>query len=458
VSARPIRDGSVPAISARSPLLIAAVAVAMVVAVWLRLAPIFADFAFDDGGLFWVMANDLRDNGFLPPMVSSFNAGDIPWVYPPIGLYLAALLGGGLEWFRILPALFAVATLPAVWLLARALIGDRGALVAVIAYGLSESAYVGLIAGGGVTRGPGLLLAALTMWAVVRGNVAGAGVLGGLTLLAHPIAAFYAVLASTVLWGTRGAQLRMLLAPPIALAIGALWFVPMILRHGIEPLLAGSGSRSFDLVDNLVTLLAETLNPPNLAFTVGFVGVFVAAHRRRWDLLAWLAVTALGVAVLDRWVVIPLAVLAGIAVDAALARPSQLRSAALLATAVATTITGVVLAHPAEMLTSEERGVMAWAASETPADATFAVIGYPADRGVVDWFPALSHRENVTTWQGSEWIPGGFHRQEATLAAGCKTLGCLPDADYYVLRPGCCPEIASELNPVRPGVYEPNDR
>ena len=242
----------------------------------------------------------------------------------------------------------------------------------------------------------------------VRGHVLRAGVLGGLTLLAHPIAALYAVLASTVLWGTRGAPPRMLAAPLIALAIGGLWFVPMVLRHGVEPLLTGLGSREFDPVENLVTLLAGALNPPNLAFTIGAVGIVVAAYRRRWDLLAWLAVSALGVAVVDRWVVIPLAVLAGLAVDAALTRPSQLRSAALLAVAGVVAITGIVLARPAEMLTSEERAVMAWAASETQSDATFAVIGYPADRGMVDWFPALSQRESVTTWQGSEWVPNGY--------------------------------------------------
>src|SRR6188508_3547439 len=193
----------------RSPLLIAIVGVCMLVAIWLRLAPVFADFAFGDGGLFWVMANDLRGNGFVPPEFTSFNAGDIPWVYPPLGIYLVALLGGGLDLFRYLPTLWAIATLPAVWLLARELIGDRGALVALVAYGSSASAYSGLIAGGGVTRGPGLLLAVLTMWAVVRGNAVGAGVLGGLTLLTHPIAAFYAALSSVALWATRGAQRRM---------------------------------------------------------------------------------------------------------------------------------------------------------------------------------------------------------------------------------------------------------
>ena len=60
-----------------------------------------------------------------------------------------------------------------------------------MAYGLASPAYLGLIAGGGVTRAPGLLLAMLTLWAVVKRYPLAAGVLGGLTLLTHPIAAAY---------------------------------------------------------------------------------------------------------------------------------------------------------------------------------------------------------------------------------------------------------------------------
>ena len=169
------------------------------------------------------------------------------------------------------------------------------------------------------------------MWATVRGNVVGAGVFGGLTLLIHPIAAFYAVIASATLWLTRDRQPRMLLAIPIAVAIGAVWFGPMIARHGLDPLLAGIGSRDIDPLDNAVLLIAETINPPNLAFTIGAVGLVVAIVRRRWDLVAWLAVTAFGAAVVDRWVAIPLAVLAGFAVDAALEHPRRLASVALFA-------------------------------------------------------------------------------------------------------------------------------
>jgi hypothetical protein len=435
-------------------LLLGMAAIGLAVAVWLRLAPLLVEFPFGDGGLFWVMANDLRNNGLVPPDVTTYNTGDIPWVYPPIGIYLAALLGGDLDLFRILPAAWAIATLPAFWLLARALIGERGALVALLAYGLTAPAYSGLIAGGGVTRGPGLVLALLTMWATVRGNVVGAGVFGGLTILAHPIAAFYAVIASAALWATRGAKPRMLLAVPIALAIGALWFGPMVARHGLDPLVAGLGSRELDLWENVVTLVASALNPPNLAFTIGLIGAVVAVVRRRWDLLAWLAVSFLGVAVVDRWMVLPFAVLAGLAVDVALEQPRRLASVALLAVAAVTVVTGALLSEPSETLTAEERDVMAWASAETDDDATFAVIGYPVDRGFVEWFPAISGRENVTTWQGSEWVPGAADRREtAEGVAACTEPGCLPDADYYVVRPDCCEELEASLRRLDRNVF-----
>ena len=171
--------------------------------------------------------------------------------------------------------------------------------------------------------------------------------------------------------------------------------------------------------------------------------------------MIWLVVSAFGAAVVDRWVAIPLAVLAGLAVDAALVEPARLRSVATVVVAVVTAITGVALSDRPEGITAEQRAIMSWAAAETPIDTTFAVIGYPTDRGTVEWFPALANRENVTTWQGSEWLPGGADRRQiASAAASCRSLECLPDADYYVLRPACCPELESELTMIRNGVFQ----
>lgn len=429
------------------------VALALAVAVLLRLAPVFADFPFGDGGMFWVMARELGNNEFLPPMTTSYNSAGIPWVYPPIGLYLLAALGGGIEWLRYLPALFAIATLPAMWLLARSLLTERGALVALVAYGLSLPAYFGLFAGGGVTRAPGLLFVLLAMWAVVRERVVTAGVLAGLTLLTHPIAALYGLLSCLALWVTRGTPPKMLWALPIAAATASLWFVPMIAIHGIEPFLGGAASRDLDPIHNLVVLAASVLNPPNLAFTIGIVGIGVAIKRRRWDLIAWVAVTFFGVAVLDRWLVIPFAVLAGLAVDAVLERPARMASVALLSVAGVTMVTGVVLTGPTDTMSPEERELMDWARTETPSDSTFALIGYSTDRGMVEWFPAVSGRRNLTTWQGTEWLPGKLRISEAKAAAACMTVDCLPEADYYVLRPECCSELEAGLVEVRSRVY-----
>jgi hypothetical protein len=435
-----------------SPIAAVLVTVGLAVSVWLRLAAVFAEFPFGDGGLFWVMAGELRTNGFVPPDTTSYNHAGIPWMYPPLGLYVLALVGAGIDWLRYMPAIFAIATIPAMWLLARALAGERAAIVAVLAYGLTLAAYHGLIAGGGVTRAPGVLFALLTMWAVVTGRVGAAGALGGLTLLIHPIAAFYGALSCAVLWATRGAPPRMLLAVPIAVLIGLAWFAPMVARHGVDTLLGASGSRDFDIVENVIVVLASILNPPNLAFSIGIVGLGIAAVRRRWDLLAWVAVTFLGVAVLDRWLVIPFAVLAGVAVDAALERPRRMASVALLSVTAVVAVTGVLLTDPHDAASADERAVMAWARSETQADAVFAVIGYNTDAAMVEWFPALSERRNLSTWQGTEWIPGD-QISDAMAVAACEDLGCLPEADYYVLRPGCCSDIEAALRGVGPQTF-----
>ena len=435
---------------------IGVVAVGLAISVWLRLAAVVAEFPFGDGGLFWIMAAELRHNEFVPPTTTSYNDAGIPWMYPPLGLYLLAGLGGGIDWLRLLPAVFAIGTLPAVWLLARPLAGERAAIVAVLAYGLTLAAYHGLIAGGGATRAPGVLLALLTMWAVVTGRTGAAGVLGGLTLLTHPIAAFYAALSCAVLWATRGASPRMLLAVPIAGLIGAAWFGPMVARHGFDTLLGASGSRDFDIAENAVVLVASILNPPNLAFSIGIVGLGLAAVRRRWDLLAWVAVTFLGVAVLDRWLVIPFAVLAGIAVDTALERPRRLASVALLSVTAVAAVTGVLLTEPHDVAGPDEREITDWALSETDPDATFAVIGYNTDAAMVEWFPALTGRRNLSTWQGSEWIPGDQITPTMAVAA-CEELACLPDVDYYVLRPECCPQIEAGLRQVGPQTFVRDD-
>ena len=102
-------------------------------------------------------------------------------------------------------ALMSVATLIAFAVLARRLLAPAAAVGAVFVYALMPHAYDPIVAGGGVTRGAGLLFAILAL--TVAAHPAGVsprravllGVLLGLAAMSHPQVALYAATASTVL-------------------------------------------------------------------------------------------------------------------------------------------------------------------------------------------------------------------------------------------------------------------
>ncbi len=196
----------------------------MTTAVWLagvalaglvvRAIPVaLADFPVNDGGLFVAMTRAIEDAGWSLPLTISWNGSELPFAYPPLGFYLSGGISSlfGLELtdvFRWLPLVASALVVPAVFLLARELLrSDLGALVAALAYALAPASYVWLVQGGGVTRSPGMLLAVLTIWQVVRlVRVPGrrtaivVGVLAGLTALVHPGAAIFAAVSSVLIW------------------------------------------------------------------------------------------------------------------------------------------------------------------------------------------------------------------------------------------------------------------
>ncbi|MBI3738060.1 MAG: hypothetical protein HY258_03325, partial [Chloroflexi bacterium] len=58
---------------------------------WVRLsAPAMAGFPINDGGLFYVMMQSIQRNNFQLPAFVQYNGLDIPFAYPPFGLYVGA--------------------------------------------------------------------------------------------------------------------------------------------------------------------------------------------------------------------------------------------------------------------------------------------------------------------------------------------------------------------------------
>jgi hypothetical protein len=440
-----------------------------------RVLPVAAHpFPLNDGGLFHQMASDIVSAGFALPVETSYNAAGVPFAYPPLGIYTAAIaaqLPGVeiLDVMRWLPAVMSILTIPAFYLLARQLAPTRfHALAATTAFALVPRAYQWLVVGGGLTRALGLLLALLVLQQSVRmyrvgrwRNVVGAGVLGGLTLLSHPQAAVFAAVTAAVfllaLGRHRGGLIQTAVAGLIALTVAAPWLITIGVRHGVGWLAAGSGTGT-DLgagASALFSVFVTDIGTLDLFTAMGVLGGLLLLARRQWMAPAWLA----AIIVLDpraghTYAAVPLAILAipVIASITALLVPAasagQLESVPLPTLArmrpAAAAFSGLLLFvalrtnslatvdkwSPLQGVTGVQQATMSWVADHTPGDAAFAVVTgreWTYD-SVSEWFPVLAERRSVATVQGTEW-GGSFVEQLAIdrqlQACAIRTAACI---------------------------------
>ena len=291
----------------RAPAQLSLDAVLLVAAIGLgslvRLIPVLStDFPLNDGGLFAAMIDDLVMRGPFPPDTVQYNAGDLPFAYPPLGLYLGAgLVAIGvptLEVLRFVPVALSIATIPAWFLLARELVGVRSAAIATVVFALLPRSYEWLVAGGGLTRAAGVLLVLLALWLIVRYQLRGRisdGAFGGMLLgaaaLSHLEAgAFGAVTAVLLVFVCGGPMRRIVVVGSIAAVSTIPWIAYVVSANGFEPLMSAGGSR----IDRYPAVVRWFLG---LRFTqeayiplgaiLGAVGQFLAATSRRAWIPLW---------------------------------------------------------------------------------------------------------------------------------------------------------------------------
>lgn len=423
----------------------------------LRLPLTFGTFPRGDGGLFVAMASDIQEAGFRLPDITSYNDAGIPFAYPPFGPMLLAMLhtATGRDLPMLAAMVAAVASALAILAFARlatALLDPFAALwaTAIIAV-LPQSSRV-FLAGGGVTRAPGLLGALIMLGCLVRlwrggdrGEALGAALGGALVVLSHPSVTWFAVcgaglLAMCYLRSPRDVA-PTLFATFGATALAVPWLAAVVSRHGVAPFLFArqietGGSGPLALLR--LNLTGEPLFP--LIAALGLLGILVCAAGRRPALPLWLTATVLldrryGVIVAG----IPLALLAGVGITdvivPALARHERTGgyTVRIVATGIAAAYLLVGWGATAQLdtpLPTTERAAMDWVRQHTPMGAQFAVLTGPGDNGysVLDWFPALTGRASVTTPQGYEWLPG--RQYDARVAdhvalQSCAIVACL---------------------------------
>jgi Dolichyl-phosphate-mannose-protein mannosyltransferase len=458
---RESRTGTVTmSVSRRTELL--AVSIPMLLGILVRVAPVAgAGFPVGDGGMFYVMVQEIQHAGMAIPATTAYNHAGIPFAYPPLGLWMTALLGNGLPVplltiFQWWPVLCSILMLPVFYLLARRLLGSWfPAVLALGAFALLPRSFETLIDGGGVTRAPGYLFALIAMYAMVaalgtgrRRFVAVAAAAAGLAIMTHPNAALVTVVSLAALAALGRPSRRSLVTLAIVLAgaavVSAPWWLVDLLRFGAAPLLSAAGAGSqLGPVAGVVRLLAfDFAEEPFLPWitALGAAGLAWCLARRRFLLPVWLvAVLLVDATAAPTDATIPLALLAAIGlvdiVLPALAHAATVASdasggLALLGSRPAR-LTLIVVAglaflgatyRPLEVssmdhtLPSDVRASMAWVAANTPADATFAVVtgrDWFSDN-VSEWFPALAGRRSVATVQGYEWLgnSGWWRRQD----------------------------------------------
>jgi len=477
-----------------------ALGVALGIGIVIRVTPIVAaGSVVGDGGLWMAMVDDLRASNLVIPATTSYNSLGIPLVYPPLALLAAAGLADAvsiptlelLQWAPLVVSIMGLATFA--WFALRVL-NPAAAAGATLAYGLMPSAYGWLVAGGGLTRGVGLVFALLAAGLVAArpgrepsGSIAvGAGILLGLSALSHPQTAIFGTIACLLLSWRRPFQTWLLfvaMAATAALLVMLPWLFWLLHSHGFGALF-GAVSRLEPLI-GVVRLLNLRFSAAPFMDVVAFasvVGLLASLARRRFRLpLLLVATYVAGVgggeflaapvwALLAGTGVLSLAVVMGRALTDA---PPRLPRAIMAGTAIVALFLALIGSigsttdrssklHP---LTPDQIAAMRWVRDNTAENASIVV---PTDEvwgfdDIGEWLPAIAERHAVGTVQGSEWLGrDGYRRQLdrhfAIRSCAGSTAACYasiaPDALIYVPKgqlnglfspQDCCPALRATL-------------
>ena len=445
------------------------------IAVLVRATIVLAsDFPLNDGGMFFAMVRDLQASHYALPSVTTYNSSDIPFAYPPLGLYVAAFINnttpiGLTTIFRFLPLIVNSLMLVAFVGFARRMLDSRAAVVtAVFVFGMLPATMQWMIMGGGVTRSFGFLFAVLAIGQVHAMYTSGklwrvpvVTLLASLVVLSHIEMAWFTAIVSALMFIAFGRTPRGVLAS-VVVAAGTLlltspWWGTVLREHGTAPFLASlhSGVAWRDPIYLLIRFDATVEPLFALVAALGLLGIFACLARRQYLLPCWVfAAALLDPRAFPASASMPLALLAAISVhDVLLPLISQRRTLSFadrthdapgraapmwlaggaLALGVCYLVLSSLINSPSLLtgMKADERDAMRWAATNTAPDARFAVIsadGWSVDR-TSEWFPALAGRKSVATVQGSEWVrgAGGFARAKEDSVALQTCANLAPD-------------------------------
>jgi hypothetical protein len=432
------------------------------------------EYPVNDGGLFYKMTVDLLENDLELPRYTTYNKTDIPFAYPPLAFYTAALVHLAtkislLKLFRLIPLGLSILTIPAFFYLARKMIKEQVQVVlAVLFFALVPRGFEWFVMGGGVTRALSFLFAVLALgsiwdlfssdwswWAILRTVL-----LSAATVLSHPETGLFVCFGAVMFfiyhrWQWVNIWKSLLVAAGVILLLVP-WIWKVYQLHGWEPFIGagGTGHLLWFEIRYLITLNFDVEN----AFFLSIYGVLpliaVLLGRDRLTYLCFILIV-LGYELFPRsgpnLLTVFISILASKGLSALLLlipgkdpgeqdvfqviRASQ-RARIAVAFLVVYLFLGsftykYILGRDKTHLT--DAVVTSFQLLDGYANEDDLILIYPMagqnrfwwNDYVSEWFPALTDKHNATTVQGSEWFPGQFELmvENYIQLRNCKEIG-----------------------------------
>lgn len=441
----------------------------------LRFAPgVLAGFPVNDGGMFLIMIRDLRLNEFMLPQTTSYNFSDIPFAYPPFGMYVAGLMSellniSEIDILRWLPPLVSAAIIPAFYWLARQIFGSSSkALMSIALCALLPGSSDWLVMGGGLTRSFGILFSLFAIGHVLRvfrndkdKSPHLAILFCSLAVLSHPEVGLQVMGICFILWvfhgkGMQGVKEAFLIAGGVLL-LTALWWLTVLYHDGVSPFLSAMHAGIHEtLIASLFHSIFSMQGGLPILTMLYLIGVFAVLRRREFLLVAWSLVPYL----VDprnapAITIFPIIMLGSEGarflylkfLEAYLktfqSRGDSVEVPSLLAVGVFSIMLGYLFFTAWRQtsslarisLTQADREAMTWVKENTPAEAQFLLFTNtggvsPMADAYQEWFPALAERRSQNTLQGLEWVLGSEffpYSQRLVALQSCETIKCLDD-------------------------------
>ncbi len=411
----------------------------------IRFIPVvMAGFPVNDGGMFYIMVEELKANHFLLPVFTQYNLANIPYAYPPFGFYITALVSSlfhvsTLDVVQWLPPVVSTLSLLAFYYFAREILHvNIQAALAALFYGLVPDSFGWAIMGGGITRSFGLLFLFLTiafanrLYARTTGlHAALTALFGALAFLSHPETGFQAAAACILLWLFRGRSkntfLWSMLVAISVVVLTAPWWGTVLENHGLAPFQSAIQT-SDDGAFHLTKLIMLQIGGGvffSLTVAIGLVGMLAVLSQKRYLLPIWLILPFIvDPRSANGMVLIPMSMLAAYGFDQVVA-PALLtlrgregtwqadRFITLSMYGMAfylffgSSIFGLGLAGGS--LSKADRDTIAWVNSNILPGRKFLLLTgeqYSMKDPFQEWFPALTDQQSHTTLQGAEWTLG----------------------------------------------------